>query len=50
VALGFPEWLADFSFFLLATSLVLPLLMVFLVWQVLRWKQQRKLLAVQGGE
>jgi cation:H+ antiporter len=29
---------------------VLPLLMVFLVWQVLRWKQQRKLLAVQGGE
>ena len=24
---------------------VLPLLMVFLVWQVLRWKQQRKLLA-----
>jgi DNA-binding LytR/AlgR family response regulator len=28
VALGFPEWLADFSFFLLATSLVLPLLMV----------------------
>jgi cation:H+ antiporter len=29
---------------------VLPLLMVFLVWQVLRWKQQRKLLAVQGGD
>ncbi|MBD2548533.1 calcium/sodium antiporter [Microcystis elabens FACHB-917] len=29
---------------------VLPLLMVFLVWQVLRWRQQRKLLAVQGGE
>jgi cation:H+ antiporter len=29
---------------------VLPLLLVFLVWQVLRWKQQRKLLAVQGGE
>ena len=28
VALGFPEWLADFSFFLLAASLVLPLLMV----------------------
>ncbi|PTS87865.1 DNA-binding response regulator [Caulobacter sp. HMWF009] len=28
VAIGFPEWLADFSFFLLATSLVLPLLMV----------------------
>ena len=29
---------------------VLPLLMVFLVWQVLRWRQQRKLLAVPGGE
>ncbi|MDM7951635.1 MAG: calcium/sodium antiporter [Cyanobium sp. CZS 25K] len=29
---------------------VLPLVMVFLVWQVLRWKQQRKLLIVQGGE
>ncbi|MEA5442400.1 calcium/sodium antiporter [Cyanobium gracile] len=29
---------------------VLPLLLVFLVWQVLRWKQQRKLLAVQGGD
>ncbi|MEA5390109.1 calcium/sodium antiporter [Cyanobium gracile UHCC 0139] len=29
---------------------VLPLLMVFMVWQVLRWKQQRKLLAVQGGD
>ncbi|ATC32656.1 DNA-binding response regulator [Caulobacter vibrioides] len=28
VALGFPQWLADFSFFLLAASLVLPLLMV----------------------
>ena len=29
---------------------VLPLLMVFLVWQVLRWKQQRKLLELAGGE
>lgn len=28
VALSFPEWLADFSFFLLAASLILPLLMV----------------------
>jgi DNA-binding LytR/AlgR family response regulator len=28
LALGFPEWLADFSYFLLAASLVLPLLMV----------------------
>ncbi|WP_216900431.1 calcium/sodium antiporter [Synechococcus sp. CCY 9618] len=29
---------------------VLPLLLVFLVWQVLRWRQQRRLLAVPGGE
>jgi cation:H+ antiporter len=29
---------------------VLPLLMVFLVWQVLRWRQQRKLLAAQGRD
>jgi cation:H+ antiporter len=29
---------------------VLPLLMVFLVWQVVRWKQQRKLLAAQGRD
>lgn len=29
---------------------VLPLLLVFLVWQVLRWKQQRKLLVVPGGD
>lgn len=28
LALGFPEWLADFSYFLLAAGLVLPLLMV----------------------
>ena len=28
VALGFPQWLADFSYFLLAASLILPLLMV----------------------
>jgi len=28
LALGFPEWLADFSYFLLAAMLVLPLLMV----------------------
>jgi DNA-binding LytR/AlgR family response regulator len=28
LALGFPEWLADLSFFLLAAGLVLPLLMV----------------------
>lgn len=28
LALGFPEWLADFSYFLLAAVLVLPLLMV----------------------
>ena len=28
LALGFPQWLADFSYFLLAASLVLPLLMV----------------------
>lgn len=28
LAFGFPEWLADFSYFLLAASLVLPLLMV----------------------
>ena len=28
LALGFPEWLADFSYFLLAAALVLPLLMV----------------------
>jgi DNA-binding LytR/AlgR family response regulator len=28
LALGFPEWLADLSYFLLAASLVLPLLMV----------------------
>ncbi|WBY06811.1 LytTR family DNA-binding domain-containing protein [Sphingomonas sp. 7/4-4] len=27
LALGFPEWLADFSYFLLAAGLVLPLLM-----------------------
>jgi hypothetical protein len=28
LALGFPEWLADLSYFLLAAGLVLPLLMV----------------------
>lgn len=28
LALGFPQWLADFSYFLLAAMLVLPLLMV----------------------
>lgn len=28
LALGFPEWLADFSYFLLAAGLVLPLLVV----------------------
>ncbi|MEP7006502.1 MAG: LytTR family DNA-binding domain-containing protein [Sphingomonas bacterium] len=28
LALGFPEWLADFSYFLLAAGLLLPLLMV----------------------
>ena len=28
LAFGFPEWLADFSYFLLAAGLVLPLLMV----------------------
>ncbi len=28
LAFGFPEWLADFSYFLLAASLVLPLLMI----------------------
>jgi DNA-binding LytR/AlgR family response regulator len=28
LALGFPEWLADFSYFLLAAILVLPLLMI----------------------
>lgn len=28
VALGFPEWLADLSYFLLAAGLVLPLLMI----------------------
>jgi len=28
VALGLPEWLADFSYFLLAAALVLPLLMI----------------------
>lgn len=28
LAIGFPEWLADFSYFLLAAGLVLPLLMV----------------------
>lgn len=28
LALGFPEWLADFSYFLLAAALVLPLLMI----------------------
>lgn len=28
LALGFPEWLADFSYFLLAASLALPMLMV----------------------
>ena len=28
VALGFPQWLADFSYFLLAASLIVPLLMV----------------------
>ncbi|WP_419320420.1 LytTR family DNA-binding domain-containing protein [Caulobacter sp. ErkDOM-E] len=31
LALGFPEWLADLSFFLLAAGLVLPLLVVELV-------------------
>lgn len=31
LALGFPEWLADFSYFLLAAGLVLPLLVVEMV-------------------
>jgi DNA-binding LytR/AlgR family response regulator len=31
LALGFPEWLADFSYFLLAAALVLPLLMIEMV-------------------
>ena len=48
VATSGGEVVNSFRFVLLVA--VLPVLLVFLVWQVLRWKQQRKLLAVQGGE
>ena len=48
VATSGGEVIDSFRFVVLVA--VLPLLLVFLVWQVLRWKQQRKLLAVQGGD
>jgi cation:H+ antiporter len=42
--------IVDNTFRFVVLVAVLPLLMVFLVWQVLRWKQQRKHLAVQAGD
>jgi cation:H+ antiporter len=48
VATSGGEVIDTFRFVVLVA--VLPVLMVFLFWQVLRWRQQRKLLAVQAGE